>query len=316
VANRELQDFVYSASHDLRSPLRALDGFSEVLLEDCSDVLGEKHLGYLRRIRAASQHMAELIDALLALSRVGRREVELRMTDLSAAAQGIADELAEAEPDRSVSVAVAPGLQARTDEALAEIVLRNLLGNAWKFTSKKDTASIEVGSLRDHGRLVYYVRDDGAGFDQEHAGAMFRPFHRLHGQDEFPGTGIGLATVQRALDKLDGACWAEGEPAREPPSTSPWADPRSLPLGPNAARRLAVSSREEACPRSRHDVESHRTTFWRMHGPPRPRPLPVPGRPTARTRRARRRTGDRASRRLAVAGGVQRPDHLPRRPAK
>ena len=212
VANRELQDFVYSASHDLRAPLRALDGFSEVLLEDCGEVLGEKDLGYLRRIRAASQHMAELIDALLALSRVGRREVELRMVDLSAAAQAILDELAESEPDRSVSVSIEPELQARTDEALADIVLRNLLGNAWKFTSKKaDEASIGVGAVRRNGRMVYYVRDDGAGFDQEHAGAMFRPFHRLHGQDEFPGTGIGLATVQRALDKLDGMCWAEGQ---------------------------------------------------------------------------------------------------------
>jgi PAS domain S-box-containing protein len=212
VANRELQDFVYSASHDLRSPLRALDGFSEVLLEDCGDLLSEKDLGYLHRIRAASQHMAELIDALLALSRVGRRKVDEHMVDLSAAARAIADELAEAEPERATSVTIETELQVRTDEALADIVLRNLLGNAWKFTSKKDAASIEVGSVRKSGRLVYYVRDDGAGFDQEHAGAMFRPFHRLHGQDEFPGTGIGLATVQRAVDKLGGTCWAEGEP--------------------------------------------------------------------------------------------------------
>jgi PAS domain S-box-containing protein len=212
VANRELQDFVYSVSHDLRSPLRALDGFSEVLLEDCGDILGEQDLGYLRRIRAASQHMAELIDALLALSRVGRREVALHMVDLSAAARVILDELAEAEPERALTVTIEPELQARTDEALADIVLRNLLGNAWKFTSKKAAAAIEVGSVRKNGRLVYYVRDDGAGFHQEHAGAMFRPFHRLHGQDEFPGTGIGLATVQRALDRLDGMCWAEGEP--------------------------------------------------------------------------------------------------------
>jgi signal transduction histidine kinase len=210
VANRELQDFVYSASHDLRSPLRALDGFSEVLLEDCSDVLGEKDLGYLHRIRAASQHMAELIDALLGLSRVGRREVDLHMVDLSAAARAILDELADTEPEREVSVSIEPELQARTDEALADIVLRNLLGNAWKFTSKKETASIEVGSVRKNGRLAYYIRDDGAGFDQACAGGMFRPFQRLHGQDEFPGTGIGLATVQRALDKLDGTCWAEG----------------------------------------------------------------------------------------------------------
>jgi PAS domain S-box-containing protein len=214
LTNRELQDFVYSASHDLRAPLRALDGFSEVLLEDCGETLDEKHIGYLRRIRAASQHMAKLIDALLALSRVGRREIDLRLVDLSAASLAILEELREAEPDRKVSVSVEPELQARTDEALADIVLRNIIGNAWKFTSQLESASIEIGSVRRNGRLMYFVRDDGAGFDPEYAAAMFRPFHRLHRQDEFPGTGIGLATVQRALDKLDGRCWAEGAPGR------------------------------------------------------------------------------------------------------
>jgi light-regulated signal transduction histidine kinase (bacteriophytochrome) len=214
LTNRELQDFVYSASHDLRAPLRALDGFSEVLLEDCGETLDEKHIGYLRRIRAASQHMAKLIDALLALSRVGRREIDLRLVDLSAASLAILEELREAEPDRKVSVSVEPELQARTDEALADIVLRNIIGNAWKFTSQLESASIEIGSVRRNGRLMYFVRDDGAGFDPEYAAAMFRPFHRLHRQDEFPGTGIGLATVERALDKLDGRCWAEGAPGR------------------------------------------------------------------------------------------------------
>ena len=212
VANRELQDFVYSASHDLRAPLRALDGFSEVLLEDCGDVLDEKDVGYLRRIRAASQHMAELIDALLALSRVGRREVDLRMVDLSAAARAIVDELAEAEPDRRSSVTVEPDLAGadrrgagrhRAAQPARQRVEVHLAAGAGVHRGRR---------VRKNGRVVYYVRDDGAGFDQEHAGAMFRPFHRLHGQDEFPGTGIGLATVQRALDKLDGRCWAEGEP--------------------------------------------------------------------------------------------------------
>jgi signal transduction histidine kinase len=211
IANRELQDFVYSASHDLRAPLRALDGFSEVLLEDCAPLLPETDLGHLRRIRSASQHMAELIDALLALSRVGRREVALERVDLSAATWAIVDALREADPDRRVSVAIEEGLEARTDPALADIVLTNLLGNAWKFTARGDEARIEVGAVRDNGGGVFYVRDDGAGFDQEHAADIFRPFHRQHTQEEFQGTGIGLATVQRALDKLGGNCRAEGE---------------------------------------------------------------------------------------------------------
>jgi PAS domain S-box-containing protein len=215
VANRELQDFVYSASHDLRAPLRALDGFSEVLLEDCTPLLPEADLGHLRRIRSASQHMAELIDALLALSRVGRREVALARVDLSAATWDIVDALREAEPDRRVSVAVEEGLEARTDAALADIVLTNLLGNAWKFTARSNEARIEVGSVRENGGgVLFYVRDDGAGFDQEHADDIFRPFHRQHTQEEFQGTGIGLATVQRALDKLGGSCRAEGEPGK------------------------------------------------------------------------------------------------------
>lgn len=210
--NRELQEFVYSVSHDLRSPLRALDGFSMVLLEDYADVLDEEGRGHLERVRAAAQHMAELIDALLALSRVGRREIELQPVDLTAAARAIVDELAAAEPDRAVSISVADRLTARTDDALADIVLRNLLGNAWKFTARTNEAHIEVGSLRERGATAFYVRDDGAGFDPAHAGAMFHPFQRLHSQSEFPGTGIGLATVQRALDKLGGRCWAEGVP--------------------------------------------------------------------------------------------------------
>jgi light-regulated signal transduction histidine kinase (bacteriophytochrome) len=212
VANRELQDFVYSASHDLRAPLRALDGFSEVLLEDCTPLLPEEDLGHLRRIRSASQHMAELIDALLALSRVGRRELDLARVDLTAATWAIVDALREADPDRRVAVAIEERLEARTDSALVDIVLTNLLGNAWKFTALTKEARIEVGSVREAGDVVFYVRDDGAGFDQEHAADIFRPFHRQHTQEEFQGTGIGLATVQRALDKLDGRCWAEGVP--------------------------------------------------------------------------------------------------------
>jgi PAS domain S-box-containing protein len=210
--NRELEQFVYSVSHDLRSPLRALDGFSQLLLEDYAGVVDEQGRDYLDRVRSAAQHMGELIDALLALSRVGRREVVVDTVDVTAAARAALAELAEAEPERQVMVTVEEELFARTDAALADVVLRNLIGNAWKFTSREADAKIAVGSSRRNGRVVFYVQDNGAGFDQEHAGSMFRPFQRLHAQNEFPGTGIGLATVQRALDKLGGQCWPEGEP--------------------------------------------------------------------------------------------------------
>ena len=209
---RELEQFVYSVSHDLRSPLRALDGFSQVLLEDYDAALDDEGRDHLRRIRHAAQHMAELIDALLALAKVGRRQVDLRMVDLTAAAERILDELRHSDPGRSVSVKVEDGLQARTDEALADIVLRNLLGNAWKFTALHEAATIAVGSVRRGGRVAFYVRDNGAGFDQEYAATMFDPFRRLHEHAEYPGTGIGLATVRRALEKLGGDCWAEGAP--------------------------------------------------------------------------------------------------------
>jgi len=211
-ANRELQDFVYAVSHDLRSPLRALDGFSEVLLEDYDIVLDEAGRDSLHRIRSASQHLAELIDALLGLSRVGRRDVLLTDVDVSAEAHTILARLAAEEPERAVDIAVDPGLRARADAALAGIVLENLLGNAWKFTAQTDAARIQV--LREwwDGDAVFCVRDNGVGFDGARAEEVFRPFARLHGPADFPGTGIGLATARRALAVMGGRCWAVSAP--------------------------------------------------------------------------------------------------------
>ena len=214
VANRELQDFVYSVSHDLRSPLRALDGFSEVLLEDCGDVLSETNIGYLHRIRAASQHMAELIDALLALSRVGRREVDLDMVDLTAAALAIVDELAEAEPDREVTVSIEPELQARTDEALADIVLRNLLGNAWKFTSQEG-CGLHPGRLAAQERSARVLR--ARRRRRLRPGARRRhvpPVPATARSGRVPRHGHRPGHRPARLGQLDGMCWAEGEPDR------------------------------------------------------------------------------------------------------
>ena len=213
-ANRELQEFVYSVAHDLRSPLRAVDGFSLAVLEDYGDVIAEEGRADLRRVRAAAQSMGELIDALLSLSRVGRREVELAEVDLSAMARRVIAERRQTEPDRVAEVSVEEGLVAESDAALVDVVLENLLGNAWKFTSGRPEAHIEFGSLESDGERTFFVRDDGAGFDQAYVHKLFTPFQRLHTADQFPGTGIGLATVARVLERLGGTCRAEGEVGR------------------------------------------------------------------------------------------------------
>ena len=199
-------------SHDLRSPLRALDGFSEVLLEDYDGVLDAEGRDSLHRIRSASQHLAELIDALLGLSRVGRRDVLPADVDISAETDAILARLAAQEPERAVEVAVAPGLTARADAALTGIVLENLLGNAWKFTARTASARIEVRRERWDGADVFCVRDNGVGFDGSRADEVFRPFARLHAASQFPGTGIGLATTRRALAVMGGRCWAVSAP--------------------------------------------------------------------------------------------------------
>ncbi|MEO5656690.1 MAG: ATP-binding protein [Nitrospiria bacterium] len=209
-ANKELEAFCYSVSHDLRAPLRGIDGFSRALLEDYADRLDAEGKSYLERVRAASRRMAQLIDDLLNLSRVTRGEIHREPVDLSAIARAVAAELQAEHPQRHVDVVVADGLRTEGDPRLLKIVMDNLLGNAWKYTGKHPRAAIEVGVASRNGRTTYFVRDDGAGFDMAGADKLFGAFQRLHGAAEFPGTGIGLATVQRIVTRHGGRVWAEG----------------------------------------------------------------------------------------------------------
>jgi light-regulated signal transduction histidine kinase (bacteriophytochrome) len=209
--NRELESFSYSVSHDLRAPLRSIDGFSQALLEDCSDQLDESGQDYLRRIRNATQRMGNLIDDLLNLSQVTRSEMNLEPVNLSLLASNICTELQRSQPERQVEFAVQPGLFAQGDVRLLQVLLMNLLNNAWKFSGKNPHAQIEFGILSAPAdNLVYFVRDNGAGFDMAFASKLFGPFQRLHSANEFPGNGIGLATVQRIAHRHGGRAWAEG----------------------------------------------------------------------------------------------------------
>ncbi|MCH8892346.1 MAG: HAMP domain-containing protein [Chloroflexi bacterium] len=209
--NEELEAFNYSVSHDLRAPLRTIDGFSQALLEDYEDKLDDEGKDYLGRTRAASQRMGRLIDDLLNLSRVTRREMRFKEVDLSAIARQVVVELEEGESGRDVTFEITEGAVTMGDPNLLRTVLDNLIGNAWKFTGNHPTAKIEFGITEDDGRPAYFVRDDGAGFDMEYADNLFGAFQRLHGMTEFPGTGIGLATVQRIIHRHGGRVWAEGK---------------------------------------------------------------------------------------------------------
>lgn len=209
VINRELESFSYSVSHDLRAPLRAMDGFSRTLLNDYGDKLDERGRDRLVRVRSAAQRMANLIDDLLNLSRVSRSELTREEVDLSELAQSICNELQQASAERQVNTLIAPNLQVHGDRRLLGIALTNLLNNAWKFTSQKSPAVIEVGCEQTDGEPVFFVRDNGAGFDMAYAGKLFGAFQRLHDTGEFPGTGIGLATVQRVIHKHGGRIWAQ-----------------------------------------------------------------------------------------------------------
>lgn len=208
-ANKELEAFAYSVSHDLRSPLRGIDGWSQVLLEDYGDKLDEQARHYLGRVRAETQRMGQLIDDLLVLSRISRAELKISRVDFSAMAEGIAARLGEEDPGRQFEWLIQPGLTAQGDPALLEIALTNLLGNAVKFTRTRLRARIEVGQIQQDGAAVYFVRDNGVGFDMAYAKKLFGAFQRLHRMDEFPGTGIGLATVQRIVQRHGGKIWAE-----------------------------------------------------------------------------------------------------------
>jgi PAS domain S-box-containing protein len=213
-SNQELEAFSYSISHDLRAPLRALDGFSRLLEEDYEELLEEQGRDHLRRIRRASQRMGDLIDDLLKLSRISRSQVKRAAVDVSVRAAEILRELAEAEPERAIEWRVAPGLAAEADEGLVRAALENLLRNAWKFTRQTPDARIEVGRAQRKGSEVFYVEDNGVGFDMEHAARLFSPFQRLHRPEHFEGTGIGLAIVQRIVRLHGGDVWAESAPGR------------------------------------------------------------------------------------------------------
>ena len=211
-ANRELEAFSYSVSHDLRAPLRSIEGFSQALLEDHGAALPPGARSYLDRIRAGAQRMSELIDDLLRLSRVTRADMRREPTDLSAMVSAVIGELRRGDPAREVEIAIQSDVHAVADRRLVKITLENLLGNAWKFTSKTASARIEFGARRDAGEQVFYVRDNGAGFEMKYAERLFGAFQRLHSDKDFPGTGIGLATVQRIVLRHGGRIWVEAAP--------------------------------------------------------------------------------------------------------
>lgn len=209
--NEELEAFSYSVSHDLRGPLRSMDGFSLALIEDYGDKLDEEGKDALERIRAASQRMGDLIDDLLRLSRVTRAELNVTRVDLSAIAREIADGMDREPAGRSVEWAIEPGLSARADPALMRIAMQNLLQNAWKFTGRTARPVIRVGALERDAKKVCFVADNGVGFDMAHADKLFGAFQRLHHAGDFPGTGIGLAIVQRIIRRHGGKIWAEAK---------------------------------------------------------------------------------------------------------
>jgi len=209
--NKELETFSYSVSHDLRAPLRSIDGFSQLLLEDYNDKLDDTGKDHLRRVRAASQRMADLIDGLLTLSRTARYEMHQQEVDLAVIARTIIDELKQSSPQRLVEFSADGKLLVSGDKRLLGILLQNLIGNSWKFTGKHPQAMIELGVEERDGRKVYFVRDDGVGFDMAYADKLFAPFQRLHGAAEFAGSGIGLSTAQRIVSRHNGRIWAEGK---------------------------------------------------------------------------------------------------------
>ena len=210
-ANRELEAFSYSVAHDLRAPLRGIDGFSNALLEDHGAALVPVAHDYLHRIRRNATLMGQLIDALLELGRITRADISVQRVDLSELARATAQRLKEFEPERRVEFLIDDDLAEQGDSALLGAVIENLFSNAWKFTRNRSNARIEFGSTRDDGRTNYFVRDNGAGFDMASASKLFRVFQRLHSRDEFDGTGVGLATVHRIVQRHGGRIWAEGK---------------------------------------------------------------------------------------------------------
>jgi signal transduction histidine kinase len=212
LANKELESFSYSVSHDLRAPLRSIDGFSQALFEDYHDKLDSAAKDFLHRIRDATQRMGQLIDDLLNLSRVMRSELKSDHVDLSALASEVTIDLQKYEPARQVELIICTGITVVGDRPLLRVVMENLIGNAWKFTAKRPIARIEFGVNGDNGTSTYFIRDNGAGFDMTYVNKLFGAFQRLHTAEEFNGTGVGLATVQRIIRRHNGRVWGEGKP--------------------------------------------------------------------------------------------------------
>jgi len=213
-ANRELEAFAYSVSHDLRAPLRSIAGFGHLLMEDYFDKLDEEGKDSLDRILAATDKMGRLIDDLLNLSRLTRAEMTRRHVNISTMVRKIAEAKNNAQPEREVEFAIQDHLTVEGDGQLLNVMLENLLENAWKFTGKSEAAKIEFGAMEQEGKLIYFIRDNGVGFDMEYAGKLFQPFQRVHAMDEFPGTGIGLATVKRIIERHGGRVRIEAEAGR------------------------------------------------------------------------------------------------------
>ena len=213
-ANKELEAFAYSVSHDLRAPLRGIDGFSQALMEDYGDKLDDEGRHYLSRVRSGTQRMGLLIDDLLRLSRVSRAQMEHGPVDLSVAAKAVIADLRQQEPGRNIKARIQDGLATVGDPHLLKIALDNLIGNAWKYTGRAESALIEVGAAEVEGKRAFFVKDNGAGFDMTYAHKLFGVFQRLHSAEEFPGTGIGLATVARIIHRHGGRIWAKGEPGK------------------------------------------------------------------------------------------------------
>ncbi|HWA82819.1 MAG TPA: ATP-binding protein, partial [Fimbriimonadaceae bacterium] len=213
-SNRELEAFCYSISHDLRQPLRAIDGFSRAVVEDLGEDIPQEVKDHLRRVRRAANRMSELIDALLTLSRLGRVEMKRENVDLSEMAEGMLKDLAKADSWRANGYVVRKGMMAEGDARLLHITLENLISNAWKFSMRAAEPMVEVGTKKMGDRTCFYVRDNGIGFDMAYSSKLFKPFERLHSEAEFNGTGIGLATVARIIHRHGGEIWAESAEGR------------------------------------------------------------------------------------------------------
>jgi light-regulated signal transduction histidine kinase (bacteriophytochrome) len=210
-ANKELEAFAYSVSHDLKAPLRILDGFSEIVLQDYGDKLDKTGKDYLNSIRKSSQKMSQLINDMLKLSRISRAEMLNQDVNLSDMAQSIYNDLKSVQDDRQAEFIVTPGLVINGDRALLQILIQNLLDNSWKYTIKCPKTRIEVGAIEQNGKKTYFIQDNGIGFDMKYADKLFQPFQRLHGNQEYAGTGIGLAIVQRVIKRHGGHIWAQSE---------------------------------------------------------------------------------------------------------